>query len=215
MPCATPCPACKPGELPILFTRYTAAFSGDPLTEGRQLALLRMQALGTHGARATASGNLRGLGFITRIDDNAGRKDPRGEGFELRTDGHGAIRANDGLLITTEGRASAAKHAKDMDETIVRLKSAQEQHEGLAQAASTAKAQSNGQDQGAVAKAIEAQNDAIQGKGLPDRDKAVFPELSGAHLVLASAAGVAATTAQSMHLQAASTWPSPARPTPA
>jgi type VI secretion system secreted protein VgrG len=29
------------------------------------------------------------LGFITRVEDNAGRKEPRGEGFELRTDGHG------------------------------------------------------------------------------------------------------------------------------
>ncbi|WP_139140393.1 type VI secretion system Vgr family protein, partial [Variovorax boronicumulans] len=29
------------------------------------------------------------LGAITRIEDNAGRKDPRGEGFELRTDAHG------------------------------------------------------------------------------------------------------------------------------
>ncbi|RZL92979.1 MAG: type VI secretion system tip protein VgrG, partial [Variovorax sp.] len=38
------------------------------------------------------------LGSITRIEDNAGRKDPRGEGFELRTDGHGVVRAGNGLL---------------------------------------------------------------------------------------------------------------------
>ncbi|RYF36967.1 MAG: type VI secretion system tip protein VgrG, partial [Comamonadaceae bacterium] len=71
------------------------------------------------------------LGFITRIEDNAGRKDPRGEGFELRTDGHGAIRAHDGLLITTEGRGNAANHFKDMGETIARLDAAQDQHEQL------------------------------------------------------------------------------------
>ncbi|WP_219210046.1 type VI secretion system Vgr family protein [Variovorax boronicumulans] len=142
------------------------------------------------------------LGFITRIEDNQGRKDPRGEGFELRTDGHGAIRASDGLLITTEGRPNAASHVKYMGETVTRLKAAQTQHESLAQAASTAKAQSNDQDQGTVAKTLKAQHDAIQGEGQADRDKASFPELSGPHLVLASAAGVAATTSQSVHLQA-------------
>jgi type VI secretion system secreted protein VgrG len=53
------------------------------------------------------------LGHITRIEDHQGRKDPRGEGFELRTDGHGVVRAKDGLLISTEGRAKAQAHAKD------------------------------------------------------------------------------------------------------
>lgn len=61
------------------------------------------------------------LGHITRIEDNAGRKDERGEGFELRTDGHGAVRAKDGLLITTEARGNAAAHITDMGETVGRL----------------------------------------------------------------------------------------------
>ena len=142
------------------------------------------------------------LGYITRIENNAGRKDARGEGFELRTDGHGAIRAKDGLLITTEGRPNAASHVKDMEESICRLRNAQDQHDGLAQAASTAKAQSNGEDQRAVAKALKAQCDGVKGEGRVDRDKVVFPELSNAHLVLASGAGLAATTSQSVHLQA-------------
>lgn len=30
MPCESPCDACKPGDLPILFTRYAAAFSAEP-----------------------------------------------------------------------------------------------------------------------------------------------------------------------------------------
>ena len=33
------------------------------------------------------------LGHITRIEDTSGRKDARGEGWELRTDGPGASRA--------------------------------------------------------------------------------------------------------------------------
>jgi uncharacterized protein involved in type VI secretion and phage assembly len=49
-----------------------------------------------------------GLGAITRIEGHEGRKDPRGEGFELRTDGHGVLRAKDGLLLSAEARGNAA-----------------------------------------------------------------------------------------------------------
>jgi type VI secretion system secreted protein VgrG len=142
------------------------------------------------------------LGHITRIEDNAGRKDPRGEGFELRTDGHGVLRAADGLLISTEARGNAANHAKDMGETSARLQQAQDQHEQLADAARTHKAQQAGQDQEAVSRALRAQNEAIQGKttsGAPT-DAGAFPELSAPHLVLASPAGIEASTPESIHL---------------
>jgi type VI secretion system secreted protein VgrG len=148
------------------------------------------------------------LGFITRIEDHTGRKDARGEGFELRTDAHGAIRAAEGLLITTEARANATAHVKDMGETVARLKHAQDQHQQLAEAASAAQAQSGDQDQSAVARTLKARHDTVRGKGQTDRAdqtdraEAIFPELSRPHLVLASSAGMAATTAQSLHLQA-------------
>ena len=136
------------------------------------------------------------LGFITRIEDNAGRKDPRGEGFELRTDGHGGIRANDGLLITTEARSNAASHVKDMAETATRLNTAWDQHQQLAEAAQVHKAQDAGDDQDTVQKALEAQNKAIVGEdGSGD-----FPELAAPHLVLASPAGIEASTPASIHL---------------
>ncbi|MGJ7531328.1 DUF2345 domain-containing protein, partial [Variovorax sp. GB1P17] len=131
----------------------------------------------------------------------AGRKDPRGEGFELRTDGHGVLRAQDGMLITTEARPEAARHAKDMGETTSRLKAAHGQHQGLAEAAATAKAQSSGEDQATVAKALQAQHDAIKGRG-GNVAQGQFPELNEPHLVLASAAGIAASTSGSLHLQA-------------
>ena len=41
------------------------------------------------------------LGSITRINPVQGRADFRGEGFELRTDGHGVIRAGEGVFITS------------------------------------------------------------------------------------------------------------------
>jgi type VI secretion system secreted protein VgrG len=138
------------------------------------------------------------LGHITRVEDNAGRKEARGEGFELRTDGHGVLRAQDGLLITTEARPDAARHAKDMGETIQRLAQARDQIEGLSQAAQAAGAQEQGQDQSVVAKTVKQQNEALKGNGAHRADGS-FPELDAPHLVLASSAGMAVTATQSLH----------------
>ncbi|MEJ8852913.1 type VI secretion system Vgr family protein, partial [Variovorax rhizosphaerae] len=138
------------------------------------------------------------LGHITRIEDNAGRKDPRGKGFELRTDGHGAVRAKDGLLISTEARQNARAHITDMAETVQRLTQGRDLHEGLSEAAQEAKAHESG-DQDQVTQALKAQNDAIKGSG-GDKAQGQFPELSEPHLVLASPAGIEATTGGSTHL---------------
>ncbi len=135
------------------------------------------------------------LGHITRIEDNAGRKEARGEGFELRTDGHGVLRAKDGLLISTEARNSAQGHAKDMGETINRLCQAQDQHDALGDLAKQHQAQ-DATDQNQVAKALKEQNAAIQGQGGEDGK---FPELAGPHIVIASPAGIESTTPGSTH----------------
>lgn len=47
------------------------------------------------------------LGYLAGVPDNAGRKDRRGEGFDLRTDGHGTVRGGKGLFLTAEGQVSA------------------------------------------------------------------------------------------------------------
>ncbi|WP_230414509.1 type VI secretion system Vgr family protein [Collimonas silvisoli] len=139
------------------------------------------------------------LGNITRIEDNAGRKDPRGEGFELRTDGHGAIRAKDGLIITTEARGNAQSHIKDLGETVQRLTQARDQHETLGDLAQQHQAQERDSDQSDVAKVIKAQNEAIKGSG-GDAKAGNFPELAEPHLILASPAGIETTTAKSTHI---------------
>jgi len=133
------------------------------------------------------------LGHITRIEDNAGRKDARGEGWELRTDGHGVARAAKGLLITTEARQSARGPIKDMDETEKRLDAAHKLHDDQATAALQGLAQESGQ-QHDVADMLKAQNDGVRGTGEH------FPELSEPHLVLASPAGIGTTSAQSTHI---------------
>ncbi|BBH11293.1 type VI secretion system Vgr family protein [Chromobacterium haemolyticum] len=45
-------------------------------------------------------------GFLTQPRSN-GKAEPRGDGFELRTDSHGAIRAGHGLLLSTEAQNGA------------------------------------------------------------------------------------------------------------
>jgi type VI secretion system secreted protein VgrG len=45
-------------------------------------------------------------GFLTHPRTD-GQGEPRGEGFELRTDRHGAIRAGEGLLLSTEAKLAA------------------------------------------------------------------------------------------------------------
>ncbi|WP_090137926.1 type VI secretion system Vgr family protein [Limnohabitans sp. DM1] len=135
------------------------------------------------------------LGHITRIEDNAGRKDHRGEGFELRTDGHGAVRAKDGLLISTEGRPNANGHITDLSETTARLQNAHSQHDSLGDLALQHQAH-EASDQGDVAQAIEDQNKAIAGE---DKTEGKFPELQEPHLILSSPAGIESTTPQSTH----------------
>jgi len=138
------------------------------------------------------------LGQITRIEDNAGRKDARGEGWEIRTDGHGVARGAKGMLITTEARLGAAAHMTDMGETVQRLTSARDQHETLADMAQQAGAQEKGGQQADIAKILKTQNHEIKGGTTAEEGK--FPEFSKPHLVAASPAGIETTTNGSTHI---------------
>lgn len=138
------------------------------------------------------------LGHINHIDDNAGRKGARGQGFELRSDGIGAVRAQQGLLISTEGRPNARAHITDMAETLERMTQGQELHDSLSQAAQQAQAHQAG-DQDQVVAALQAQHDDIKGEGGQAAD-GEFPEFKAPHLTLASPAGIAAITQGSTHL---------------
>ena len=138
------------------------------------------------------------LGHIGRIDDSTGRKDDRGQGVELRTDGHGAIRAAKGLLVTTQARPNAQAHITDMGETLVRLTQARDLHEGTSELAQQAKAHEVG-DQDAVTKVLKEHNDAVKGKG-GGTAQGQFPELDEPHLVLASPAGIHSTAGTTTHI---------------
>lgn len=134
------------------------------------------------------------VGYITRIEDTSGRKDARGEGWELATNAWGVARAGQGMLITTEARPNAASHIKDMSETTQRLKVAEQIQEQLVEMAQHYGAQEEPQQADAVAD-IKAQNEGIRGAG-----KGAFPELAEPHLVLSSPVGLELSTAKSTHI---------------
>ncbi|WP_397431556.1 type VI secretion system tip protein VgrG [Pseudomonas chlororaphis] len=144
-----------------------------------------------HGASAL------NLGYLTHPRPSGGQ--PRGEGFELRTDRHGALRAAAGLLLTTEPRPNESKHHKDLPETAERLATAADQQDGFAIQAREVQAQESG-DQDDVAKALKSQHQGILGSGPANMSANEFPEFTEPHLVLASPAGIALTTPRSSHI---------------
>ncbi|MES2741400.1 MAG: type VI secretion system tip protein TssI/VgrG [Pseudomonadota bacterium] len=75
------------------------------------------------------------LGHITRIEDNDGREDDRGEGFALETEGSGALRSAKGLLLTTDGRSRAVGGTLSRNELIGCLEQALALAKGLGDAA--------------------------------------------------------------------------------
>nr|WP_233836444.1 DUF2345 domain-containing protein [Paraburkholderia sp. ZP32-5] len=105
------------------------------------------------------------------------------------------------MLITSDARDCANAPAKDLSEAVARLTQARDIHEGLAGLARRYEAQEPKTSQGDVSDAIGAQNDAIRG-AVPN-ESAPFPQLARPDIVLASAAGVGITAAQSAHLASA------------
>ncbi|WP_322056322.1 type VI secretion system Vgr family protein [Paraburkholderia sp. J63] len=156
-------------------------------TENRQQA-----QLASDHAKSSLS-----LGYITRIEGNAGRQDARGEGFELRTDAHGALRAALGLLITTVARPGARGKVKEMGETVARLTAARDIHEGLAQQAQRHGAQNAVGDQSDVTADMRRVNAELRGK--PEAGRGEFPEFEAAHLVLSSEADIVTDARRNAH----------------
>ncbi|RSK65144.1 type VI secretion system tip protein VgrG [Enterobacter huaxiensis] len=68
-------------------------------------------------------------------------KQQRGEGFELRTDSWGAIRAQKGLFISADGQAKAQGLQREMQAALQELNAAREVTSGLCHAAQAAQAE--------------------------------------------------------------------------
>lgn len=138
------------------------------------------------------------LGHITRIDGTTGRQNPRGQGFALDTEGHGAHRASAGMQLTTEP-LNGGGNMMEVGAPLARLTMAHDMHDRLSEAARTAGAQ-QADDQGEVAKQLHEQNTSLKGSG-GDPAQGRFPEFAQPHLVLASPAGIESSTAGSTHQQ--------------
>ncbi|MBF3363358.1 type VI secretion system tip protein VgrG, partial [Pseudomonas aeruginosa] len=81
----------------ILSTIKSKEYKGSRANELRiddTTAQISAALMSDHGASALH------LGYLTHPRPEGGK--PRGEGFELRTDEHGAVRAAKGLLLSTE-----------------------------------------------------------------------------------------------------------------
>ncbi|UQZ87810.1 type VI secretion system tip protein VgrG [Deltaproteobacteria bacterium Smac51] len=131
------------------------------------------------------------LGYLTRLNHISGRDDFRGKGFELRTDGWGAVRAGKGLFITTYARPEAASHHKDMIETLDCLEAGLNLHKEQAQRAARNLAQPDEADE--TLPGLETQFLDAKGSG------AAHGEMAAPHLLISSPAGLAADTPQTAH----------------
>ena len=131
------------------------------------------------------------LGHIGRIEDHAGRKDARGEGFALETGGAGALRSAKGLLLSTDGRARAVGGTLSRDELVRCLEQALDIAKGLGAAAARHQGgQRDAKPQQTLTEAVDA-----LGHGCGDEAEATGPGAGGQAVIAISAcAGIASAT---------------------
>ncbi|MDR2745190.1 MAG: type VI secretion system tip protein VgrG [Desulfovibrio sp.] len=134
------------------------------------------------------------LGYITRVNHIEGRKDFRGEGFELRTDDWGVVRAGKGIYSTTHPRMLATKHQKDFDEGVSGIAAAVNFHKELGELAEKHSAHTLSDDVKPVHTDLDTQKAEISGTGKQ------HGELTKPHVVVAAAAGIASTAVGSHHM---------------
>jgi len=115
-----------------------------------------------------------------------GKRKTRGEGFELRTSGYGAIRAGKGLLLSTDDQPKAGGAQLDIEKAMKRLGDAQARMEGLAQAAQIAQA------------------DAADAKAMQEVLQTQIKDLQQAIMLLSANASIAMVTPDAI-LQSAGT----------
>ena len=135
------------------------------------------------------------MGYITRLEHVAGRKDFRGEGFELRTSGWGVIRAARGTVFTTDPRKESVGHQKDIREMIATLRHAADQHSRQATLSSQHMNQNPQEDTSPIQTELKKQSSAVYGTGKK------HSEVADPHMLFSSPAGIATTTPRTSHLR--------------
>jgi type VI secretion system secreted protein VgrG len=113
-----------------------------------------------------------------------GQRQPRGQGAELRTDGHAAIRAGSGIFISADAQPKAQGQMLEMSAALGRLQQAGEQLDGLSVDAQAAHADPAD---------VQAQLKLL---------KQDLEQLKSSVLVLSAPDGVAVTSGQHLQLVA-------------
>lgn len=108
----------------------------------------------------------------------------RGEGFELRTDSWGAIRAQKGIFISADGQGKAQGQVLEMGAAVSQLQQALGQAEALSSAVETAKAELAD---------IRTQKELLE---------QTLTDLKRSALLLSAPAGIAQSTPKSVQLSA-------------
>lgn len=112
-------------------------------------------------------------------------REPRGTGFELRTDEYGALRAGRGMFLTADAQAKGEGQMLDMAPAVNRIKQANSEMQALNNAAEAAKA---------LVSDIQAQNNLVMQS---------IADLQAAVLLASAPQGIALTSGE--HLQLTST----------
>ena len=135
------------------------------------------------------------LGYLTHPRPAGGA--PRGEGFELRTDEHGALRAAKGLLLTTEAQMKARAGHLERSEVVSVLEAALELARNLGGYA--------GEHEGVThdAKPQQSLTEAVRDLGHGANDQADGAGRGGqAAIAISAPAGIAAATPATIALSA-------------
>ncbi|MBY5927599.1 type VI secretion system tip protein VgrG [Halomonas sp. DP8Y7-3] len=152
------------------------------------------------------------LGYLIHQQGNT-RGDFRGTGFELRTDAYGAVRANEGLLLTSWGQLGAGGEQLDLSPAWRELQAAWQLADTLSDSAVDHQAEplaslndlhkASDDAQGRHGRPASTNKDRFDGSSAQSASQGGQGEagsLKAPWLHLASPAGIAASTPQSTHL---------------
>ncbi|HDW9459921.1 type VI secretion system tip protein VgrG [Pseudomonas aeruginosa] len=175
----------------ILSTIKSKEYKGSRANELRiddTTAQISAALMSDHGASALH------LGYLTHPRPEGGK--PRGEGFELRTDEHGAVRAAKGLLLSTEEQLRAGAGHLDRGVMVQVLEAALELARELGDYA--------GEHQGVGHDAAPQQTlqEAVRDLGHGANDESGKSNGGKPAIALSGLAGIAAATPASLTLAA-------------
>ncbi|WP_321807796.1 type VI secretion system tip protein VgrG [Burkholderia sp. BCC1993] len=156
---------------------------------------------------SSQSSSMLHLGYLIAQNGNT-RGSYLGSGFDLRTDAYGAIRANRGLFLTTHPGSGAAPQQLEVQQAQQQLAGAHNLVESLSDASTQHQAESLKAGRDSLKALTDATTDGVQGQGQGNGGRTAGGGTGSANafkkpiLLVASPAGIALSTQQSVHVGA-------------